>query len=136
VGPVMATFDGPTVFVLLGGLFVGRAMTKLGVDRRLALAVLASRWAARSPGTLLATVGAVTTFISMGVSNTATAAMMCPVVVGMVSVLAAGSAGFARSRFATALLLMVAFAASVGGIPTPLGAGPHMVALGLLQQPA
>src|SRR5205823_2992437 len=109
-------------------------------DRRLALAVLASRWAARSPGTLLATVGVVTTFISMWVSNTATAAMMCPVVVGMIAVLAAGpgtagGAAFARSRFATALLLMVAFAASVGGIATPIGTATNVLAIGFLKRP-
>src|SRR5262249_50840358 len=55
--------------------------------------------------------------------------------VGMISVLAAGSAGFARSRFATALLLMVAFAASVGGIATPIGTATNMVALGFLKKP-
>jgi sodium-dependent dicarboxylate transporter 2/3/5 len=137
---VLGPFADPTVFFLLGGLFVGRAMTKHGLDRRLALAVLATRWATRSPGALLATVGAGTAFVSMWVSNTATAAMMCPVAVGIISVLAAsegtaGGAAFARSRYATALVLMVAFAASVGGIATPIGTATNVVAIGFLKRP-
>ncbi|MCE9567176.1 MAG: DASS family sodium-coupled anion symporter [Planctomycetes bacterium] len=140
VRPVLSPFADPAVFFLLGGLFIGRAMMKHGLDRRLALSILATPWAARSPGTLLATVGVVTTFISMWVSNTATAAMMCPVVVGLISVLASstGTSGgptFAHSRFATALLLMVAFGASVGGIATPIGTATNVFALGFLKRP-
>jgi sodium-dependent dicarboxylate transporter 2/3/5 len=133
--PVFAPFADPTVFFLLGGLFVGRAMAKHGLDRRLALAVLASRWAVRSPGTLLATVGVGTAALSMWVSNTAATAMMCPVVVGMVAVLGAGGTGFARSRFASALLLIVAFGASVGGIATPIGTATNVFAIGFLKRP-
>jgi sodium-dependent dicarboxylate transporter 2/3/5 len=136
VRAVLAPFADPTVFFLMGGLFVGRAMTKHGLDRRIALALLASRWASRSPGRLLLTVGAATAFVSMWVSNTATAAMMCPVVVGMVAVLDSGAgAGFARSRFATALVLAVAIGASVGGIATPIGTATNVFALGFLKRP-
>src|SRR5436853_442611 len=82
-----------------------------GLARRVALMLLSSPWAARSPARLLLTVGVGTTFVSMWVSNTATTAMMCPVVVGMIAVIGAagpataGGEPFARSRFATALLL-------------------------------
>ena len=136
VRTVLAPFADPTVFFLLGGLFVGRAMTKHGLDRRVALALLASPRAARSPARLLLTVAAATTFVSMWVSNTATAAMMCPVVVGMIRVLDSGTAaGFARSRFATALLLAVAIGASVGGIATPIGTATNVFAIGFLKRP-
>src|SRR6476646_914715 len=50
VRTVLAPFADPTVFFLLGGLFIGRAMTKHGLDRRVALSILASRRAARPPG--------------------------------------------------------------------------------------
>jgi len=136
VRTVLAPFADPTVFFLLGGLFVGRAMTKHGLDRRIALTLLASRWAAGSPGRLLLTVGAATTFVSMWVSNTATTAMMCPVVVGMIAVLDSGSgSGFARSWFATALLLVVATGSSIGGIATPIGTATNVFAIGFLKRP-
>src|SRR5262249_8795663 len=83
VRAVLAPFADPSVSSLVAGLFTGRAMSRHGLDRRLALALLCTRWAGRSPGTLLAAVGASVTFISMWISNTAAAAMMCPVVVGI-----------------------------------------------------
>lgn len=137
VRTVLAPFADPTAFFLLGGLFVGRAMMKHGLDRRFALMILSSRWAARSPGLLLFTVGAITAFISMWVSNTATAAMMCPVVVGMIGVMGSGpqSTAFPASRYASALLLMVAIASSVGGIATPIGTATNVFAIGFLKRP-
>jgi sodium-dependent dicarboxylate transporter 2/3/5 len=132
---VLAPFADPSVFFLLGGLFIGRAMMRHGLDRRLALSLLCTRWAGRSPGTLLMTVGLCVTLISMWISNTAAAAMMCPVTIGIISVLSTNNAGFAHSRFATALLLITAFGASVGGIATPIGTATNVVALGYLRRP-
>jgi sodium-dependent dicarboxylate transporter 2/3/5 len=145
IRPVLAPFGDPSVFFLMGGMFIGRAMTRHGLDRRLALTLLCTRWAGRTPGTLLATVGLAVTLISMWISNTAAAAMMCPVAVGIVTVLAAGRAprpgedpaagDFAKSPYASALLLITAFGASVGGIATPIGTATNVVALGFLRQP-
>jgi sodium-dependent dicarboxylate transporter 2/3/5 len=136
---VLAPFADPSVFFLMGGLFVGRAMARHGLDRRIALALLCTRWAGRSPGTLLAAVLLGVTAVSMWISNTAAAAMMCPVVVGIISTLAAaprpGAGDFARSRFATALLLATAFGASVGGIATPIGTATNVVAIGFVKRP-
>jgi sodium-dependent dicarboxylate transporter 2/3/5 len=62
--------------------------------------------------------------ISMWISNTAATAMIYPVTLGIIGVLSAGmetgSTSFARSPYATALLLMTAYASSVGGIATPI----------------
>src|SRR5437588_9999221 len=139
IRPALAPFADPSVFFLMGGMFIGRAMTRHGLDRRLALRLLCTRWAGRSPGTLLAAVGAAVTFISMWISNTAAAAMMCPVAAGIVAVLAAGrtpAAGdLAKSPFASALLLITAFGASIGGIATPIGTATNVVALGFLKRP-
>jgi solute carrier family 13 (sodium-dependent dicarboxylate transporter), member 2/3/5 len=143
VRSVLAPFADPSVFFLMGGLFIGRAMSRHGLDRRLALALLCTRWAGRTPGTVLAALGLATTLLSMWISNTAATAMMCPVAVGIVSVLAAarGSAvsdprgGFAQSPYASALLLITAFGASVGGVATPVGTATNVVALGFLRQP-
>src|SRR5262245_22828217 len=133
---VLAPFADPSVFFLLGGLFIGRAMTRHGLDRRIALALLCTRWAGRSPGTLLAAVGLSVVLVSMSISNAAATAMMCPVTVGIITVLAAGRGpGFAQSPYATALLLITAFGASVGGIATPIGTATNVVALGYMKRP-
>ena len=131
-------FSNPTLFFLLGGMFIGRAMSRHGLDRRIALSILTIRGAARSPGTLLAAVGAAVMLISMWISNTAATAMIYPVTLGIISVLAAGvdthDGPFERSPYASALLLMTAYASSVGGIATPIGTTTNVVAMGFFRQ--
>jgi sodium-dependent dicarboxylate transporter 2/3/5 len=136
---VLDSFAEPSVFFMLGGLFLGRAMTRHGLDRRLALLILCTGWAGRSPGTLLAAIGVAVMLLSMWISNTAATAMMYPVTLGVITVLAAGDphrgTAFARSPYASALLLMTAFASSVGGIATPIGTATNVVALGYFRRP-
>lgn len=135
---VLAPFALPTVFFLFGGLFIGRAMTRHGLDRRLALLILCTSWAGRSPANVLGAIGLGVTLVSMWISNTAATAMMFPVTMGIVHVLTAGSKegkhGFARSPYASALLLMTAYASSVGGIATPVGTATNVFAIGFLRQ--
>ena len=134
----LAQFGNPTLFFLLGGMFIGRAMSRHGLDRRIALSILTARGAARSPQTLLAAVGLSVMLISMWISNTAATAMIYPVTLGIISVLAAGMGSdenqFERSPYASALLLMTAYASSVGGIATPIGTTTNVVAMGYFRQ--
>lgn len=141
----LAPLADPAVFFLMGGLFLGRAMTRHGLDRRLALSILCTRWAGRSPTTLLVSVGLSVMLISMWISNTAATAMMYPVTIGIIGVLAAGTATcagddsdsasrLARSPYASALLLITAYASSVGGIATPIGTATNVVAIGFFRR--
>ncbi len=133
----LAPFGNPTLFFLLGGMFIGRAMTRHGLDRRIALSILTTRWAAISSGTLLFAVGLSVMLISMWISNTAATAMIYPVTYGMITVLAGGmgarSDAFTRSPYASALLLMTAYASSAGGIATPIGTTTNVVAMGFFR---
>ncbi len=160
---VLAPFGDPSVFFLMGGLFIGRAMTRHGLDRRMALAILCTRWASRSPFTVLAAVGLSVTLISMWISNTAATAMMYPVTLGIIGVLAAGRASqkatpgetpdavsrsaeqeeqksvipateFARSPYATSLLLITAYASAIGGVATPIGTATNVVAMSFFKR--
>jgi len=142
----LAPFADPSVFFLLGGMFIGRAMTRHGLDRRIALTILCSRWASRSPAAVLFAVGLSVTLVSMWISNTAATAMVYPVTLGIIGCLAAGrqpdpaapqqaAADFARSPYASMLLVMTAYASSVGGVATPIGTGTNVVARGFFQRP-
>lgn len=134
----LAPFGNPTLFFLMGGMFIGRAMSRHKLDRRIALSILTTRWAARSPNSLLAAIGLAVMLISMWISNTAATAMIYPVALGVISVLAAGMGPhadrFARSPYASSLLLMTAYASSVGGIATPIGTTTNVVAMGFFRQ--
>jgi sodium-dependent dicarboxylate transporter 2/3/5 len=134
----LAPFGNPTLLFLMGGMFIGRAMSRHGLDRRIALSILTTPWAARSPASLLAAVGLSVMLISMWISNTAATAMIYPVTLGIISVLSTGmtssNGNFAHSPYASALLLMTAYASSVGGIATPIGTTTNVVAMGFFRQ--
>jgi sodium-dependent dicarboxylate transporter 2/3/5 len=125
-----APFGDPVIFVFLGSFLLAEALQVHGLDRRIALAVLSLRSVARTPGRIRIAVALVTAGISMWISNTATAAMMLPIALGLVRALqAAGSSESPR-----ALLMLVAIAASLGGVATPVGTPPNLIALGFLEQ--
>jgi sodium-dependent dicarboxylate transporter 2/3/5 len=125
-----APFGDPVIFLFLGSFLLAEAMQVHGLDRRIALAILAIPGVAASPPRLRIAVALVTAAISMWISNTATAAMMLPIVLGLVRALAA--AGSTESP--RALLLVVGMAASLGGIATPVGTPPNLIALGVLDR--
>src|SRR5690606_36427701 len=79
---------------------------------------------------LLAAFVAITAGISAWLNNTATAAMLYPIALSVLGAL--GRAGGA-DRWGTALMLSVAYAASIGGIATPVGTAPNMITLGQLE---
>ena len=125
-----APFGDPVIFLFLGSFLLAEALQVHGLDRRIALAILALPGVAASPGRLRVAVGLVTAGISMWISNTATAAMMLPIVLGLVRALAA--AGSQESP--RALLLVVGVAASLGGMATPVGSPPNLIAIGVLER--
>lgn len=116
---VLAPYADPVIFLFVGSFILAQAMRQTGLDRRFAFAILARRWATRTPGRVLASVGIITCAISLWVSNTATTAMMLPVGTGLLAGM--GRLGDPRqSRFPIALLLRassVAVGIPIGRLP-------------------
>jgi sodium-dependent dicarboxylate transporter 2/3/5 len=138
---VLAPFADPIVFLFIGSFIIANAMMSHGLDRRFALAILSLRSVGHSPGRLMLAFGAITAFISMWVSNTAATAMMIPIGIGMLRAVGevqekeSGKApNIARWRLSSGLMLMVAYSASVGGIGTPVGSPPNLIAIGMLDE--
>jgi solute carrier family 13 (sodium-dependent dicarboxylate transporter), member 2/3/5 len=126
----LAPFASPTIFVFLGAFILGRAITEHGLDRRFAQYVLALPAVSTTRGGRHAAVGLLTMGISAWMNNTATAAMMTPIAVG---VLGAGGNPARWPGSAAAMMFVVAYAATLGGIVTPVGSAPNLVTIGLLQ---
>lgn len=141
---VLAPFSDPIVFLFIGSFILARAMMLHGLDRRFALAILSLRWVKGRPMRLLGALGLVTAAISMWVSNTATTAMMLPIALGLLRTLhnlrtpegACPGVSFDVRRwpYATGVMLMVAYAASVGGLGTPVGSPPNLIGIGLIRK--
>lgn len=130
---VFAPFADPVILLFLGSFLMAEALRVHGLDRRLALRVLALPGATRSPRRVQWTVGLVTALVSMWISNTATTAMMLPIGLGLVRALMPAG-GPAEQRRTSALLLMIGLSASIGGVATPVGTPPNLIGLGLLRQ--
>ncbi len=126
---VFGPFGDPVIFLFLGSFMLAEALRVHQMDRRLALVILGIRGVTASTAAIRVAFGLITAGISMWVNNTATAAMMLPIALGVYRALrAAGSDESPRG-----ILLVVGIAASLGGIATPVGTAPNMIALGFLE---
>jgi sodium-dependent dicarboxylate transporter 2/3/5 len=144
---VFAPFSDPVIFLFIGSFLIARAISIHGLDRRFALGILGLPGVGRSPARILLAFGAATAFLSLWISNTATAAIMLPIALsladagggrrggpGQEGALGPGGTRAGSGGFAEALLLMTAFAASVGGIGTPVGTPPNLIGIGMIRR--
>jgi di/tricarboxylate transporter len=130
----LASFADPIIFLFIGSFMLAEAMFVHGLDRRIAFTTLSSRLVGASAVRMLVAYGGVATLISMWISNTATTAMLFPIglsIVGHVGLRGTASPDALR-RFAISMMLVTSFAASVGGMATPVGTPPNLIGLGFI----
>ena len=116
-----ASFAHPIIFLFLGGFALAAALQRHDLDRALAQAVLRAAGGRRLAAVLLLFV--LTAALSMWISNTATAAMMLPLALGLLH----GDASV-QPRDKAFVLLGLAYSASIGGIGTLVGSPPNAIA--------
>lgn len=113
------------IFLFLGGFLIALAMEKWGLHRRIALKVIILIGAGYRR--LLFGFMFATYFLSMWISNTATVMMMTPIAISVILQLEKDKLKEEANRFAKALLLGIAYSASVGGIATLVGTPPNAI---------
>jgi len=121
-----AAYGSPLVLLMLGGFILSRALSASQTHRYLAYRLLHAV-GADSPRRLLLGLMLASASLSMWISNTATVLMLLPVTLAITETLAS-------RRLALAALLGVAYAASIGGILTPIGTPPNLLLLETLRQ--
>lgn len=132
-----APYADRIVFLFMGGFILALAMERWNLHRRIALLVMLL--VGTSPRRLLLGIMAATALLSMWVSNTATALMMIPIALGVADLVEGEPAGAPRAAragggFGTAVVLGVAYAASIGGLGTPIGSPPNAVLTSFLDR--
>lgn len=125
VGKVTAEYGNQIIFLLIGGFFIAIAMEKWGLHIRIALLIV--RTIGTSPRKTIAGFMAATAFISGWISNTATTMMMVPIAMAVISRAKVGL----DKNFNTAIMLSIAYSASIGGIATLIGTTPNLIFAGI-----
>lgn len=149
VDDVGASYGNNIIFLFMGGFVLALAMQRWNLHRRIALVTV--RLMGTRPGGVVGGFMIATGFLSMWVSNTATAVMMIPIGVSVLALVAAkdpsspvgegsepGSGdvkeAVLKSNFGTALMLGIAYAASVGSLGTLIGTPPNALLAGYMAQ--
>jgi sodium-dependent dicarboxylate transporter 2/3/5 len=125
-GAVTAEYGNQIIFLFIGGFLIAITMEKWNLHTRIALLIIGL--IGTSPRRIIAGFLVATAFISAWISNSATAMMMLPVALA-VTLKMRGDAY--ESTFRTALMLSVAYGASIGGIATLIGSPPNMILAGM-----
>jgi sodium-dependent dicarboxylate transporter 2/3/5 len=147
LGRTTANYGADVIYLFLGGFVLALAIARWGLDRRIAFLTL--RLVGTRPKAIVAGTMGATAFISMWVSNTATAAMMVPIVLSVVDVALRRRRGKSLAElggipeddrdlrnFALSALLGVAYAASIGGLGTIIGSPPNGILVRFIEQTA
>lgn len=138
---VAAPYANPLIFLFLGGFLIGLAIQRFNLHRRLALHILLA--VGTSPRRLIGGFMLASAALSMWISNTATAIMMLPIGASLLNMLNDGkpknpadtskSGEEGSAPFATALVLGIAYACSIGGIGTLIGTPPNLILAAFLR---
>lgn len=122
-------YADPVIFLFLGGFLLGLAMQRWDLHRRMALSIMLIM--GQNPRRQIAGFMIATGFLSMWVSNTATAVMMLPIATSVMA-LYEGQDNPSVKRYGTALLLAIAYSASIGGVATLIGTPPNALLAGYI----
>jgi len=131
--PVAASYAHPLIFLFMGGFMIASAMQRWGLHRRIALRIINATGS--TPGRIIAGFMASTALLSMWISNTATAIMMFAVGMSVIEYFKSrGDDAWQMKRFGKALMLSIAYSASIGGVATLIGTPPNLMFAGFMEE--
>jgi sodium-dependent dicarboxylate transporter 2/3/5 len=129
---VLAPYADPVIFLFLGSFLLAEAVRRYGLDVRLAALLLGLPLFGRSGFGRMTAFATSSAAVSTALSNTATAALMTPIALGALGQRRPEASG--PSRLESAVLLMIAYGASIGGMATLIGTPPNLLVAGFLER--
>ena len=130
-----APYANKVIFLFLGGFIVAFAMQRWNLHKRIALSVL--QHVGGNGRSLVGGFMLAAAVVSMWVMNTSTTMMMLPIAVSIIGVIHATVTSLdeeARDNFQYALLLGVAYGATIGGMATLVGTAPNAIMVGFMEE--
>lgn len=131
---IFSPYAHPIIFLFIGSFLLAEALVVHGLDRRFGIWLLSFHWIGNRPTRIAVAIGIAVAGLSMWISNTAAAALMVPIVLGVLTTMR--DKQDAPATYETGMLLLVAYAASVGGVATIIGTPPNLIGVGLLAEQA
>jgi solute carrier family 13 (sodium-dependent dicarboxylate transporter), member 2/3/5 len=128
---VLGPYLHPYIFLFMGGMGIGAAMQQSGLHRRIAVQIM--RLIGTGPERLLLGILCATAFVSLWISNTATAAMMLPIGLAIVRQLELRTGIAKLELYGSALMMAIAYGANIGGLGTKIGTAPNAQLVQFLQ---
>ncbi len=127
-----APYANPLIFLFMGGFLIAVAMQRWELHRRIALTIV--RLVGVKPTSIVVGFIIASAFLSMWVSNTATALMMLPIGLSVIRLTqdAVGEDQASPKRFGLVLVLSIAYACNIGGIGTLVGTPPNAFLAGFM----
>ncbi len=131
IGKVTRDYGHPIIFLFLGGFLLAVAMQRVGLHRRIALKIVAA--IGSSPRRIVLGFMVATAFLSMWITNTASTILMFAVALSVISFIRDRTESPEEAKlFALALLLGIAYSASIGGLGTLIGTAPNGLLVSVL----
>ena len=133
-------FASPMIFLFMGGFLIAKGMMVNGLDKRIAYGIMSMKWVGDSPRRIFLAIGLACMLCSGWISNTATAAMMFPIALGLLEAIREMMAvngkeiDLSKYKYSTGLMLMTAYACSIGGVLTPIGTPPNIIMIGFIRE--
>ncbi len=121
---VAPIYMNSNIFLFMGGFILALAIEKWGLHRRIALNVI--RLLGVRPRRLVLGFMIATAFLSLWISNTATTMLMLPIALSVIRRMEKAMGGREESVFPVALMISIAYAASIGGTGTLIGTPPNI----------
>ena len=125
-----AAYGHKFIFLFIGGFILAIAIEKWSLHRRIALSII--NVVGTNPPSIILGFMVSTAFLSMWISNTATTVMMLPIGVAIIKQMGNGNNN--KTQFGKALMLAIAYAASIGGLATLIGTPPNIILAGVVEQ--
>lgn len=122
---VAINYFNSTIFLFLGGFMISIAIENTGLHKRIALSLL--KILGQSKDGILLAFSISSWFLSMFISNTATALIMLPIAVSLIKNITNSIDPEAQDRFAKTILFAIAYSCSIGGIATLIGTPPNLI---------
>lgn len=134
ISETSSSFGHRYIFLYLGGFILALAIEKWNLHRRIALKIISL--IGTNVRKIILGFMVATSFLSMWISNTATAVMMLPIGIAIVKQMSNLKSTDKKENiiFGKSLMLSIAFSASIGGIATLIGTPPNLVFAGILQE--